>query len=59
MNPGDFVLADEDGALVIPAAVVEQVLEQAEAIGAKERKVRSDLAAGLSLADALDKYGHV
>jgi regulator of RNase E activity RraA len=59
VNPGDFVLADEDGALVIPAAVVEEVLKQAETIGAKERKIRGDLAAGLSLADALDKYGHV
>jgi 4-hydroxy-4-methyl-2-oxoglutarate aldolase len=59
VNPGDFVLGDEDGVLVIPAAVVEEVLKQAEAIGAKEREIRSDLAAGLSLADALDKYGHV
>lgn len=59
VNPDDFVLADEDGALVIPAAVVDEVLEQAEAIGAKEREIRSDLASGLSLADALAKYGHV
>jgi regulator of RNase E activity RraA len=59
VNPGDFVLADEDGALVIPAAVVQEVLEKAEEIGAKEREIRSDLASGLSLADALAKYGHV
>jgi len=58
--PGDFVLGDDDGALVIPANVVEEVLQQAEAIGAKEQEIRSDLAAGrLSLADALTKYGHV
>jgi 4-hydroxy-4-methyl-2-oxoglutarate aldolase len=59
VSPGDFVLGDVDGAVVIPAAVVEEVLEQAEAIGAKEREIRSDLAAGLSLGDALAKYGHV
>jgi 4-hydroxy-4-methyl-2-oxoglutarate aldolase len=57
--PGDFILGDEDGAIVIPARVVNQVLEQAEAIGAKEKEIRSDLASGLSLADALAKYGHV
>lgn len=59
VEPGDFVLADEDGALVIPAAVAEQVLEQAEAMGAKEASIRGDLASGLSLSDALAKYGHV
>ena len=59
VRPGDFVLADEDGALVIPAAIVEEVLERAEAMEAKERTIRSDLASGLSLADALNKYGHV
>lgn len=59
VKPGDFILADADGALVIPAAVVDEVLEQAEAIGAKERQIRSDLASGLSLGDALAKYGHV
>lgn len=59
VNPGDFVLADDDGALVIPAAVVDEVLGRAEAIGAKEREIRGDLASGLSLADALAKYGHV
>ena len=59
VKPDDFVLADEDGALVIPATVVEEVLERAEAIGANERQIRGDLAAGLSLTDALTKYGHV
>jgi 4-hydroxy-4-methyl-2-oxoglutarate aldolase len=59
VNPGDFILADVDGGVVIPAAVVEDVLEKAEAIGAKEGEIRGELAAGLSLADALAKYGHV
>ena len=57
--PGDFILADDDGAIVIPAAVVEQTLARAEAIGAKEQEIRADIAAGMSLSDALAKYGHV
>jgi 4-hydroxy-4-methyl-2-oxoglutarate aldolase len=59
VNPGDFILADVDGAIVIPAALAEDVLEKAETIGAKEREIRRDLAMGLPLADALAKYGHV
>jgi 4-hydroxy-4-methyl-2-oxoglutarate aldolase len=57
--PGDFILADDDGAIAVPAVVVEEALERAEAIGAKEKEIRADIAQGLSLADALAKYGHV
>jgi 4-hydroxy-4-methyl-2-oxoglutarate aldolase len=59
VSPGDFVLADADGAIVIPAASVERVLEAAEAIGWRERRMRAELAGGLSLADALERFGHV
>jgi len=57
--PGDFILADDDGALVIPASVAGEVLERAEKIGQRERAIRDDLASGLSLSNALTKYGHV
>lgn len=59
VNPGDFILADADGAIVIPAAHVEAVLTEAEGLTRKEAEIRQELAAGLSLADALRKYGHV
>lgn len=59
VNPGDFILADVDGAIVIPAAHVEQVLVEAERLTEKERNIRIELQAGLSLADALQKFGHV
>jgi 4-hydroxy-4-methyl-2-oxoglutarate aldolase len=57
--PGDFVLADGDGAIVVPADVVEPVLARAEALGAREAEIRSELASGLSLAEALARFGHV
>jgi regulator of RNase E activity RraA len=57
--PGDFILADEDGAIVIPAALVEEVLERSEQMTRKEEDIRAELARGLSLADALEKFGHV
>jgi len=59
VSPGDFVLADADGALVIPAAVTAQVLERAEVLQAREAQIRDELAHGLPLAQALAKFGHV
>ena len=59
VTPGDLVLADSDGVIVVPAAVAEQVLERAEELQGREVQIRSELGAGLSLSDALAKFGHV
>jgi 4-hydroxy-4-methyl-2-oxoglutarate aldolase len=59
VSPGDFVLADGDGAIAIPAAAVEEVLERSEAIGRTEQQIRDELGQGLTLAEALEKFGHV
>ncbi|MGE4369757.1 MAG: RraA family protein [Burkholderiaceae bacterium] len=59
VRPGDFILADEDGAILIPVEVVEKVLEEAERLTATEVQIRAELAKGLTLAQALQKYGHV
>lgn len=59
IKPGDFILADDDGAIVIPAAVAEQVLVRAEELGSSEVQIRQELATGMTLASALAKFGHV
>lgn len=59
VSPGDFILGDEDGVIVIPAPVVVDVLERAEALTENEQRIRTELNAGLTLAEALEKYGHV
>lgn len=59
VRPGDFILADEDGAIVILVEVVEQVLAEAEKLTQIERQIRVELAKGLTLAQALEQYGHV
>jgi 4-hydroxy-4-methyl-2-oxoglutarate aldolase len=59
VNPGDFVAADEDGVVVVPAHLVEDVLSRAEAITQTEQQVRAALRDGLTLAEALDRFGHV
>ena len=59
VRPGDFILADEDGAIVIPAEVVEETLARAEELTQMEKKIREELSKGLTLAQALELYGHV
>ena len=59
VRPGDFVLGDEDGCLVVPADSVDEVLEEAEALTRTETQVREALAAGASLAECLERFGHV
>ena len=54
--PGDFILGDVDGILVLPAAVVDQVLEQAESIREREDIVRDALQDGGSIRDLFEKY---
>lgn len=59
VRPGDFILADEDGAIVIPTEVVSRTLEEAEALTRTEQSIRVELGKGLTLAQALAQYGHV
>lgn len=59
VEPGDFILGDDDGAIVIPKVLVTQVLERAEQMTRDEVAVRAALRSGLSLSDALETYGHV
>lgn len=59
VTPGDLTLADSDGAIVVPAPVAEQVLELAEELQGREVQIRAELADGLSLSEALAKFGHV
>jgi 4-hydroxy-4-methyl-2-oxoglutarate aldolase len=46
VNPGDVVIADDDGVVVVPAAIARQVAEAAEAREANEASKRQRFAAG-------------
>ena len=50
--PDDYIVADSDGAVVVPAALVDEVLERAEALVIKETVVRSALLRGASWDEA-------
>jgi 4-hydroxy-4-methyl-2-oxoglutarate aldolase len=54
---GDFVLADHDGVVVVPAAVAEEVIALAEAKVADENEMRQKLAAGMPVAEAFRESG--
>ena len=58
-RPDDFILADADGVILIPHALVETVLIEAERLTASEVNIRAELMKGLTLAEALAKFGHV
>lgn len=59
VDPGDFILGDEDGAIVIPAKLITQVLVEAERLTVNEARIREELGNGLTLSEALAKFGHV
>jgi 4-hydroxy-4-methyl-2-oxoglutarate aldolase len=59
VHPGDFLLADIDGAIVVPERIARKVLVEAEKLTATEAKIRRELDAGATLSGVLKKYGHV
>jgi 4-hydroxy-4-methyl-2-oxoglutarate aldolase len=63
VNPGDVLVADDDGVVVVPAAMAAQVAEAAAAREANEAEKRAKLAAGVlgldmyNMRPALEKAG--
>jgi regulator of RNase E activity RraA len=58
IQPGDWIFADDEGLVAIPADQVAIVLETAEAIERRDREMARRVAAGESLVDMLgfDRY---
>src|SRR5258706_555418 len=57
VHPGDFVFADFDGVVVVPKAIVKDVLELASDKVRREDNSRAELMQGAYLRDVFKKYG--
>ena len=57
IQPEDFVLGDMDGIVIIPRALTEEVLLDAEKAVTKERGMHRALRRGMSLKEAYKRYG--
>ena len=57
VHPGDFVFADFDGVVVVPKAMVKEVIELAAEKVRREDSSRAELMNGAYLRDVFQKYG--
>jgi regulator of RNase E activity RraA len=57
VRPGDLLLGDIDGVVVVPRPLVEEVLVAAEGCYQAERKMKEELRAGKSMEEVFKKYG--
>jgi 4-hydroxy-4-methyl-2-oxoglutarate aldolase len=57
VTPGDFILGDADGVIVIPREHIESVLDEAEKITAREIKIRAEIDKGAPLDVVIKRYG--
>jgi regulator of RNase E activity RraA len=55
--PEDWVVADHDGIVVIPAALAESVVAEAEEKAQTESEIRIAVRNGMSPLEAYDKFG--
>ena len=54
---GDYVVGDDDGVLVIPSGIAEEVITRAEAVVDTENLVRKAILEGVHPLDAFETYG--
>ncbi|MBI02118.1 MAG: methyltransferase [Chloroflexi bacterium] len=56
ISPGDWILADIDGVIVIPQSLIMTVLDKTESIMTTESELRSMILNGMDPQDAYKKY---
>lgn len=59
IHPGDIVIAEFEGVLIVPRADAERVLERAESIVGAEREVRTEIRQGSTPEQSFDRHGHI
>lgn len=59
VEPGDVIIVDDDGAVAVTQALAAHVAGEADEWAGGEEAARRDIANGLPLLAALEKYGHL
>jgi regulator of RNase E activity RraA len=57
IEPGDWAVGDDDGVVVVPAGVAQDVLAEAERKAATESEIRVAVRDGMPPLDAYERYG--
>lgn len=57
-HPGDLVIADGSGVVIIPRSKEEEVIREAEAVAATEAKMAESIRQGRSVLEVLEKLGY-
>ena len=57
VNPGDWIIGEADGVIVVPKAIAMETLVKAEELERREQGMREDVAKGMSFNDAYEKWG--
>ena len=57
IEPGDWVVGDDDGVVVVPQAIAESVLVEAEKKAETESEVRVAVRSGMTPLEAYERYG--
>jgi 4-hydroxy-4-methyl-2-oxoglutarate aldolase len=57
IEPGDWIVGDDDGVVVVPRDLADEVLAEAEAKAATESEIRRAVREGMPPLDAYERYG--
>ena len=55
--PGDWIVGDRDGLVIVPGGRVHEILDEAEAKVATENEIRDAVRAGMLPLEAYERYG--
>lgn len=59
VQPGDIIVSDADGVIVVPEALLDNIVPKVEQGMETELEARDEIYEGMPLLEALDKYGHL
>jgi 4-hydroxy-4-methyl-2-oxoglutarate aldolase len=59
VTPGDTIVGDSDGVIIVPKALLQDVLAKVALWAESDTSAREEILKGLPLLNALAKYGHL